>query len=58
MPFWTGNMFSEKASITFDGKCTIRNEKMEWDDVAHYGSAAVLPASFGNGFAINENTLD
>ena len=42
----------------FNGKCAIRNEKREHNDVAHYGSIAVLPAIFGNTFTMHATTLD
>ena len=44
--------------MMIDGNFTISNEKREWDDVAHYGSAAVLPVSFGDIFAMSASTLD
>ena len=44
--------------MMIDGNFTISNEKREWDDVAHYGSAAVLSVSFGDMFAMGASTLD
>ena len=44
--------------MMIDGNFTISNEKREWDDVAHYCSAAVLSVSFGDMFAMGASTLD
>ena len=44
--------------MIFDGKCTTRNEKRNWDDVMHSGFVGVLPARDENVFEMNKSTLD
>ena len=51
-------MLSENSSVVVDGMCTIKNQNRGQDDVAHSGSIAVFPASFGNMFVMNASTLE
>ena len=42
--------------MIFDGKCTIRNEDMDWNEVTHLSYVAVSPAK--DAFTMNGSTQD